>query len=57
MHRLLALLLVVPPTEPVLYPAAPLIGSPTAALALKFVEFLQSALAQAVLAMHGFGKP
>jgi molybdate transport system substrate-binding protein len=49
--------LVVQTAKPVLYPAAPLVGSPNAALALKFVEFLQSAPAQAMLAKHGFGKP
>jgi molybdate transport system substrate-binding protein len=49
--------LVVQTAKPVLYPAAPLVGSPNTALALKFVEFLQSAPAQAMLAKHGFGKP
>jgi molybdate transport system substrate-binding protein len=49
--------LTVPTTTPVLYPAAPLAASPNAALALRFVDFLQSAPAQAVLAKYGFGKP
>jgi molybdate transport system substrate-binding protein len=49
--------LTVPTTKPVLYPAAPLAASPNAAMAAKFVEFLMSAPAQAVLAKHGFGKP
>jgi molybdate transport system substrate-binding protein len=49
--------LVVPTTTPVLYPAAPVAGSPNAALAQRFVDFLGSTAAQAVLAKHGFGKP
>jgi molybdate transport system substrate-binding protein len=49
--------LTVPTTTPVLYPAAPLSASANAALALRFVDFLQSAPAQAVLAKYGFGKP
>jgi molybdate transport system substrate-binding protein len=43
--------------KPVLYPVAPLAASPNAATAAKFVEFLQSQPAQAVLAKYGFGKP
>jgi len=49
--------LTVPTTTPVLYPAAPLSASAKAAMALRFVDFLQSAPAQAVLAKYGFGKP
>jgi molybdate transport system substrate-binding protein len=49
--------LTVPTTTPVLYPAAPLSASANAAMALRFVDFLQSAPAQAVLAKYGFGKP
>ena len=49
--------LAVPTTMPILYPAAPLSASANAAAALRFVDFLQSAPAQAVLARHGFGKP
>jgi molybdate transport system substrate-binding protein len=49
--------LLVPTTRPLLYPAAPLGASPNAALALRFVEFLQSTAAQVVLTKHGFGKP
>jgi molybdate transport system substrate-binding protein len=49
--------LVVPTTKPVTYPVAPLAASPHAALAVKFVDFLQSAPAQAVFAKYGFGKP
>jgi len=49
--------LTVPTATPVLYPAAPLSASPNAAIALRFVDFLQSAPAQAVLAKYGFGKP
>jgi molybdate transport system substrate-binding protein len=49
--------LTVPMTRPVLYPAAPLAGAPNAQQAQRFVEFLGSPKAQAVLARHGFGKP
>src|SRR5262245_11433390 len=49
--------LTVPTQKPVLYPAAPLAASANAAMATKFVEFLQSASAQGVLAKYGFGKP
>jgi molybdate transport system substrate-binding protein len=49
--------LTVPTTTPVLYPVAPLTASANGALALRFVDFLQSASAQAVLAKYGFGKP
>jgi molybdate transport system substrate-binding protein len=47
----------VPTQKPVLYPAAPIAASSNAAMATKFVDYLQSAQAQAVLARHGFGKP
>ena len=43
--------------KPVRYPAAPVATGPEPALGLKFVEFLVSPAAQAVLATHGFGKP
>ena len=49
--------LTVPTTTPILYPVAPLAASPNAALAARFVEFLNSAPAQAVLTRYGFGKP
>ena len=49
--------LTVPTTTPILYPVAPIAASPNAALALRFVEFLGAASAQAVLAKYGFGKP
>jgi len=49
--------LTVPTTTPILYPVAPITASPNAALAQRFVEFVGSAPAQAVLARHGFGKP
>ena len=49
--------LTVPTTTPVLYPVAPIVGSPNAALAQQFANYLVSAPAQAVLAKHGFGKP
>jgi len=47
----------VPTTTPILYPAAPLAASANPALAMRFVDFLGSAAAQAVLARYGFGKP
>ena len=47
----------VPTPKPVRYPAAPIATSANAQLAAKFVDFLQSAPAQAVLAKYGFGKP
>jgi molybdate transport system substrate-binding protein len=49
--------LTVPTPKPVLYPVAPIAATANAALALKFVDYLQSAPAQAVLARYGFGKP
>src|SRR5262245_53695209 len=49
--------LVVPTPTPILYPAAPIAASANAALANRFVEFVLSAPAQAVLAKYGFGKP
>jgi len=46
------------PTEmPILYPIAPLAASTNRALAQKFVAFVGSPAAQAVLAKYGFGKP
>ncbi|MBX3475907.1 MAG: molybdate ABC transporter substrate-binding protein [Planctomycetes bacterium] len=47
----------VPTRTPILYPVAVLASSPNAALARRFVDFLASAPAQAVLARYGFGKP
>ena len=47
----------VPTETPVLYPIAPITGSPNAADAAKFTAFVLSAPAQAILAKHGFGKP
>jgi molybdate transport system substrate-binding protein len=49
--------LVAPTAKPILYPAAPVAASANAALSLRFVEFLSTAPAQAVLAKYGFGKP
>ena len=49
--------LAVPTARPVLYPAAPLVGAPNAQQAQRFVAFLGSPKAQAVLARHGFGQP
>ena len=46
-----------PTTRPVLYPIAVLAGAPNAAEAAKFVDFLFTPPAQAVLSRHGFGKP
>ena len=49
--------LTVPTKTPIVYPVAPIAASPKASLALRFVEFLGAAPAQAVLAKYGFGKP
>jgi molybdate transport system substrate-binding protein len=49
--------LTVPTTLPILYPVAPLPAGPNVAMGQRFVDFLQSAPAQAVLAQYGFGKP
>jgi molybdate transport system substrate-binding protein len=47
----------VPTRAPVLYPAAPVAGSREGALAARFVAYLLSAQAQAVLGRYGFGPP
>lgn len=47
----------VPTEKPILYPIAPLAGSAQPEAAQKFVDFVFSAPAQAVLAKYGFGKP
>ncbi len=47
----------VPTTRPVTYPAAALAAAPNAVDAGRFLTFLASPPAQAVLARHGFGKP
>jgi molybdate transport system substrate-binding protein len=47
----------VPTAKPILYPAAPLAAAPRAAEGMKFVDFLLTPAAQAVLAKHGFGRP
>ena len=47
----------VPMAKPILYPVAPLVAAPNAAEGLKFVDFLFTPAAQAVLAKHGFGRP
>jgi len=49
--------LTVPTTTLILYPVASLPAGPNAAMGQRFVNFLQSAPAQGVLARHGFGKP
>jgi molybdate transport system substrate-binding protein len=49
--------LVVPTPTPVRYPAATIAASANAQTAARFVDFLLSAPAQAVLARYGFGKP
>lgn len=41
----------------ILYPAAPIKGGPNPESARAFVDFLNTAPAQAVFARHGFGKP
>lgn len=47
----------VPTASPIRYPVAVLAGAPHPAEAGRFVDFLFTAPAQAVLARHGFGKP
>jgi molybdate transport system substrate-binding protein len=47
----------VPTAQPILYPVATLVGAPNADGARRFVEFLLTPPAQAVLARYGFGKP
>ena len=47
----------VPTAKPILYPVAPLTGAPNADAAGKFVNFLFTSPAQAVLTRYGFGKP
>jgi molybdate transport system substrate-binding protein len=47
----------VPTAQPVLYPVAPLTGAPNPEAAARFVDFLVTPPAQAVLARYGFGKP
>ena len=47
----------VPTPKPILYPVAVLAGAPNPAEATKFVDFLFTPPAQAVLAKYGFGKP
>lgn len=49
--------LTVPTPTRILYPAAPVAASTQPALARRFVEFLGTPRAQAVLARYGFGKP
>ncbi|MBL0919284.1 MAG: molybdate ABC transporter substrate-binding protein [Hydrogenophaga sp.] len=49
--------LTVPTPKPILYPVAPLPAGPNAAMGEKFVDFLFTPPAQAVLAKYGFGKP
>ncbi len=51
------LALTAPTDAPILYPIAPVAASGKAAAAQKFVAFVLSPPAQAVLAKHGFGKP
>jgi len=46
----------VPTHKPIMYPVVPIAASTNAAAATKFVEFLLSPQAQAVLAKYGFGK-
>ncbi len=47
----------VPTDLPILYPIAPVAASANHAVAQKFVAFVNSRPAQAVLAKYGFGKP
>lgn len=47
----------VPTAQPIVYPAAALVSAPQPPEAQRFVAFLVSREAQAVLARHGFGRP
>ena len=47
----------VPTETPITYPIATIAGGPNPDAAAKFVDFVMSARAQAVLARFGFGKP
>ena len=47
----------VPTANPILYPVAPLAAAPNAEAAAKFVDFLFTPPARAVLAKYGFGNP
>ena len=47
----------VPTPKPILYPVAPLPAGPNAVQGEKFVDFLFTAPAQAILGKYGFGKP
>lgn len=47
----------VPTAQPILYPVAPLPAGPNAAQGEKFVEFLFTPPAQAILSKYGFGQP
>lgn len=49
--------LTVATATPILYPVAPVAASPNHAMAVRFVAFLASPQAQAVLTKYGFGKP
>ncbi len=49
--------LTVPTPKPILYPVAPLPAGPNAAAGEKFVDFLFTAPARAVLSRYGFGNP
>ena len=48
---------VVPTPTPITYPIAAIAGRPYGVLAARFVDFMLTPPAQAVLARHGFGKP
>ncbi len=49
--------LTVPTAKPILYPIATLAAAPNPADAARFVDFLFTTPAQAVLAQYGFGRP
>jgi len=45
------------PTSPIVVAVAPMVASTQSAIAGRFVEFVQTARAQAVLVRHGYGRP
>ena len=57
-HRVFEQVPITVPTEtPISYPIAAVAGSPNPDAARKFVGFVLTPAAQAILARYGFGKP
>ena len=45
------------PTSPIVVAVAPMVASTQSAIAARFVEFVQTPRAQAVLVRHGYARP